>query len=308
MRGVLALAALAFALPLTATAQTDVPGGYELVWADEFDGEGLPDPEKWAWDTHANSIGWYNNELQYYAAERPENARVEDGRLIITARKESLRERADWGGQGYTSARLITKGKAEWTYGFFEVRAKLPCGAGSWPAIWTLGATQSWPDGGEIDIMEHVGSTPADVFGTIHNRSTAGTFGNGGSIKVEDACEAFHDYQMAGRTTRSPSRSMEHPSTAIARKTRAARSGLSTSRNTCCSIWRSEGRWGARSTMRSSPPASRSSTCESTRSSDALAPIDHVASATAHRAWSQSSALEANAPAHWCVQAGSRGV
>ena len=196
MRGVLALAALAFALPLTATAPTDVPGGYELVWADEFDGEGLPDPEKWAWDTHANSIGWYNNELQYYAAERPENARVEDGRLIITARKESLQDRADWGGQGYTSARLITKGKAEWTYGFFELRAKLPCGAGSWPAIWTLGATQGWPDGGEIDIMEHVGNTPEDVFGTIHNRSTAGTFGDGDSIKVEDACDAFHDYQM----------------------------------------------------------------------------------------------------------------
>lgn len=196
MRAALAFATLALALPSLAAAQDDAPGGYQLVWSDEFDEDGLPDPDKWVWDTHANATGWYNDELQYYAAGRPENARVEDGRLIITARKESLSGQPDWGGQGYTSARLITKGKAEWTYGFYEVRAKLPCGKGSWPAIWMLGATQGWPDGGEIDIMEHVGQTPEDIFGTIHNRSTAGTFGNGGSIKVADACEAFHDYQM----------------------------------------------------------------------------------------------------------------
>ena len=70
-------------------------GSYELVWADEFDTEGPPDPAKWVWDTHANKIGWYNKELQYYAADRPENARVEGGRLIITARKEVLSDRAD---------------------------------------------------------------------------------------------------------------------------------------------------------------------------------------------------------------------
>lgn len=169
---------------------------YQLVWADEFDRDGLPDPTKWSWDTHANKTGWYNRELQYYAADRAENARVEDGLLIITARRETLADRADYGGQRYTSARLITKGKAEWTYGMIEVRAKLPCGKGSWPAIWMLGATANWPDGGEIDIMEHVGQTPGDVFGTIHNRSTAGTYGNGGKIRVGDACTAFHDYQM----------------------------------------------------------------------------------------------------------------
>ena len=177
-------------------AEESTKGSFELVWADEFDVDGPPDPAKWVWDTHANKMGWYNKELQYYAADRPENARVEDGRLIITARKETLADRADHGGQSYSSARLITKGKAEFTYGLIEVRAKLPCGKGSWPAIWTLGATAPWPDGGEIDIMEHVGKTPGDVFGTIHNRSTAGTFGNGSQIRIADACDAFHDYQL----------------------------------------------------------------------------------------------------------------
>lgn len=170
--------------------------GYTLAWADEFDKDGAPDPAKWSYDTHANKSGWYNQELQYYSAGRPENARVEDGKLVITARKERLADRPDHGGQNYTSARLITKGKAEWTYGLIEVRAKLPCGKGSWPAIWMLGATAGWPDGGEIDIMEHVGKSPGDVFGTVHNRSTAGTYGKGGQIRVPDACDAFHDYQI----------------------------------------------------------------------------------------------------------------
>ncbi len=171
-------------------------GSYELVWADEFERDGLPDPAKWVWDTHANKLGWYNKELQYYSADRPENARVEKGRLIITARKEILEDRADHGGQNYTSARLVTKGKAEWTYGMIEVRAKLPCGKGSWPAIWTLGSTAGHPDGGEIDIMEHVGMTPGDVFGTVHTRASVGTSGNGAKVRVDDACAAFHDYQL----------------------------------------------------------------------------------------------------------------
>ncbi len=192
IRGVVVAALALIASPSIAQS----PGGYELVWSDEFDKDGAPDPAKWTFDTHANKAGWYNSELQYYSADRPENARVEDGKLIITARKEKLSDKADYGGQGYTSARLITKGKAEWTYGFYEIRAKLPCGKGSWPAIWMLGATTQWPDGGEIDIMEHVGKTPGDVFGTIHNRSTAGTFGNGGQIKVSDVCDAFHNYQL----------------------------------------------------------------------------------------------------------------
>jgi len=195
------IVAQALALAVVATAPAlptspDVPPGYRLVWSDEFDRDGLPDPARWRFDTHANRQGWYNDELQYYAADRLENARVADGRLIITARREALADAPDHGGQRYTSARLVTQGLVIWRYGFFEVRAKLPCGAGSWPAIWTLGANAPHPDGGEIDIMEHVGNDPGTVHGTIHTRASVGTHGDGGSLAVPDACDAFHRYQL----------------------------------------------------------------------------------------------------------------
>jgi beta-glucanase (GH16 family) len=174
-----------------------VPTGYRLVWADEFDGPGsLPDATKWVYDTEANATGWYNHELQYYAVARPESSRVTGGHLIITARKERLTSASDYGGQNYSSARLITRGKSSWTYGFVDVRAKLPCGVGTWPAIWMLGTSGAWPAGGEIDIMEQVGKTPTTIYGTVHCQATAGTSGNGGSTNVTDACAAFHNYHV----------------------------------------------------------------------------------------------------------------
>jgi beta-glucanase (GH16 family) len=176
------------------------PTGYVLAWADEFDVDGLPDPARWDYDTDRNALGWFNNELQYYARDRPENARVAGGRLIITARREALSTRADWGGQPYSSARLVTRGKASWTYGFMEVRAKLPCGRGTWPAIWTLGTRGIWPDDGEIDIMEQVGSDPTRIFGTLHTLQSGGP-GTGGSTHVADACSAFHNYQLTWTPT-----------------------------------------------------------------------------------------------------------
>ena len=139
-----------------------LPAGHVLVWSDEFDQPGLPDAAKWAHDTERNRLGWYNNELQYYAANRPENAQVRDGRLHVTARLESLASLPDWGGQRYTSARLLTRGRADWTYGYFEVRAKMPCGRGTWPAIWLLGSGGRWPEDGELDMVEQLGS---DVLG-----------------------------------------------------------------------------------------------------------------------------------------------
>jgi beta-glucanase (GH16 family) len=166
------------------------------VWADEFDTPGLPDATRWAYDTERNRLGWFNNERQYYSASRPENAVVAGGRLRITARLESLNSAADWGGQRYTSARLITRGKAAWTYGYFEIRAKLPCGRGTWPAIWLLGSGGTWPDDGEIDIMEQVGSNPTRVFGTVHMRAGFGGNSIGAATQVGDACTAFHDYQL----------------------------------------------------------------------------------------------------------------
>ena len=172
------------------------PAGYRLVWSDEFDVAGLPDATRWSYDTERNRAGWFNSELQYYAAARVENSVVADGRLRITARREQLNTAADWGGQRYTSARLVTRDKAAWTYGFFEIRAKLPCGRGTWPAIWMLGTGGVWPDDGEIDILEQVGSNPSRVFGTVHTLGGSGGAGQGAATQVADACTAFHDYQL----------------------------------------------------------------------------------------------------------------
>lgn len=179
-----------------------IPPGYRVVWADEFDVDGLPDPTRWTYDTDRNALGWYNHELQYYALARPENSQVAGGSLLITARKEDLSTAGlkDWGGQGYSSARLVTRGNAQWTYGFVEIRAKLPCGRGSWPALWTLSAPpqQAWPDDGELDIMEHVGFDPGVIHATAHTLSYNHTRNNArhATTTVADACTAFHKYQL----------------------------------------------------------------------------------------------------------------
>jgi beta-glucanase (GH16 family) len=191
-------------VPPTLPAAATLAGFTRLVWSDEFSSEGYPDSTKWDYDTARNQIGWYNHELQYYASNRLENAQVLGGNLIITARKESLTGAPDYGGQGYTSARMLTRGKASWTYGFFEVRAKLPCSLGTWPAIWMLGTGGVWPDDGEIDLMEQRGGSATDktvVLGTIHTRAYNyfnGTLGpgQGSSKSVNDACTNFHSYQL----------------------------------------------------------------------------------------------------------------
>ena len=165
------------------------------MWADEFDTPGLPDAARWSYDTERNRLGWWNNERQYYGAARFQNSVVEGGRLHITARREALSSLSDWGGQAYSSARLVTRGKAAWTYGFFEIRAKMPCGTGTWPAIWMLGTGGVWPDDGEIDILEHVGRTPGEILGTVHTPVTGGS-GNGSRTALPTACTAFHDFQL----------------------------------------------------------------------------------------------------------------
>jgi beta-glucanase (GH16 family) len=136
---------------------------WRLVWSDEFDYKGLPDAKKWDYDVGGQ--GWGNKELQFYTARRKENARVEQGHLIIEARKEA------WEGREYTSARLVSRGKGDWTYGRFEVSARLPSGRGTWPAIWMLPTGWiygGWPNSGEIDIMEHVGFDPDVVHASVH--------------------------------------------------------------------------------------------------------------------------------------------
>ncbi len=185
----------------SATEPDHAPPGYAKVFGDEFDGPAI-DKSAWRFDTSRNAVGWYNQEKQYYSADRVENARVAGGQLVIEARSEMLDKARfpDWGGQKYTSARLIGQGLKAWTYGFYEIRAKIPCGRGTWPAIWMLpeDLDVEWPAGGEIDIMEHVGLDPGKVHQTIH--TAASNFSNGTqltkSFDLPDACTTFHRYQL----------------------------------------------------------------------------------------------------------------
>jgi beta-glucanase (GH16 family) len=170
---------------------------YQLVWSDEFSGQGLPDSTKWGYDVGTGSWGWGNNEQQYYTKDSLGNAKVSNGVLTITARNQKM------GDKKYTSARLVTRGKAAWTYGKIEVRAKLSKGIGTWPAIWMLGtnidsAGIGWPQCGEIDIMEHTGSRATKIDASVHTKNfnwpkntqkTAATH-------LSDYGDAFHNYQL----------------------------------------------------------------------------------------------------------------
>ncbi|KMQ51172.1 beta-glucanase [Chitinispirillum alkaliphilum] len=146
---------------------------WALVWSDEFDYTGLPDPDRWSFDVDGNMWAWGNNELQNYTDETGANAWVEDGRLIIEARREQ-HTHPNGPTREYTSARLRTAQKGDWLYGRVEVRAKLPGGTGTWPAIWMLPTDWeygNWPASGEIDIMEYVGYDPGVIHWTVHTES-----------------------------------------------------------------------------------------------------------------------------------------
>jgi len=161
-----------------------------LIFSDEFDTPGSPSNSKWAYDIGRGSNGWGNNESQYYTS-RPENVKIENGLLKITAKKES------YDGAQYTSARLKTQGLFDFQYGKVEVRAKLPIGSGTWPAIWMLGSnitSVGWPKCGEIDIMEHVGRDHGNVHSTIHTQSSYGASINSAKKFVSDVSTNFHVY------------------------------------------------------------------------------------------------------------------
>jgi beta-glucanase (GH16 family) len=147
------------------TAATKPANAWELVWEDNFDVAGLPDSTIWGYEE-----GYIRNgEAQYYTKNRPENARVEDGNLVIEARLDN------WNGNKITSASLNTYGKKSMLYGRIEVKAKLPTGVGTWPAIWMLGNVinegTGWPACGEIDIMENVGYDPDTIHANIHTEA-----------------------------------------------------------------------------------------------------------------------------------------
>ncbi len=164
--------------------------GSGLIWSEEFNTDGAPDPAKWGYDLGAG--GWGNNELQYYTS-RPENVVIINGALKITAKRESFMSSA------FTSTRLISKDKFSFKYGKVEVRAKLPIGVGTWPAIWMLGSninTVSWPGCGEIDIMEHVGKTQNKIYGTLHYPGRSGGNADGANINVSNVSTEFHIYSV----------------------------------------------------------------------------------------------------------------
>lgn len=163
-----------------------------LIWADEFDVDGAPCSDNWTYDLGNGTDGWGNGEAQYYT-DRPENVIVEDGLLKITARAEAFE------GFDYTSTRLLSKGIFEFEYGRVEVRAKLPTGGGTWPAIWMLGAdidTNPWPGAGEIDIMEHVGNNQDVVSSALHFPGNSAGDAIVEETTVVGASSDFHVYAV----------------------------------------------------------------------------------------------------------------
>lgn len=171
------------------------PGSWELSWHDEFDGPTgtLPDPSRWTAETGGD--GWGNNQLEYNTG-RVENVSLSGaGQLAITARQEP------YGGRSYTSGRLVTRGHFEQTYGYFEARIRFPSGRGLWPAFWLLGdniGSVSWPECGEIDVVEFKGQEPALIHGTVHGPGYSG--GNGVGVPYSVAGgnldQGFHLYSV----------------------------------------------------------------------------------------------------------------
>ena len=167
-----------------------IDGNNTLAWSDEFNTDGAPNDSNWGYDIGAG--GWGNGEAQYYT-QREDNVIVEDGLLKIIARKESYE------GSSYTSSRLKSQGKYSFTYGKVEVRAKLPASAGTWPAIWMLGANFSsvgWPACGEIDIMEQKGWEKGKISSSLHNLSSSGNTKNVAKTDVPNSTSEFHVYAM----------------------------------------------------------------------------------------------------------------
>jgi len=182
---------------ITATpAPTSTPQGermgWNLIWHDEFDGDQL-DRTNWTFDRGAN--GWGNAELEEYT-DSPDNARVENGNLIIEARKD------DNATYGYSSARIKTQGLHSWQYGRIEARLKLPSGQGIWPAFWMLGEGSNWPGGGEIDILEMIGKQPNMVYTTVHGPGYSGAKGIGSHYDFPQGTlqNDFHIYAVEWET------------------------------------------------------------------------------------------------------------
>lgn len=186
------------AAPVTVVDSIPAVPGWTLVWNDEFSGTAV-DLKKWGYEVNGNGGG--NNELQYYTS-RPENSYIDSGKLVIEARKESYL------GKAYTSARMRTMNKGDWTYGRFDIRAKMPYGQGLWPAIWMLPTDWEyggWPASGEIDIMELLGHETSKVYGTIHyGTDAAHHLQKGGSFSLPSGTFAgsYHTFSTVWDSTK----------------------------------------------------------------------------------------------------------
>lgn len=173
------------ALVLSSYTFSQSKKGYKLVWQDNFRGQTIDSTN---WTHEVAPPGWVNNELQRYT--NGENAKIRNGKLIITAKNEN---------NEYTSSRLITRDKRIFTYGIIEIKAKLPKGKGTWPALWMLGNNidkVNWPACGELDIMEHVGNEPGVVHSSIHNSSGYAATPYSGKLNIEQPFDKFHIYAM----------------------------------------------------------------------------------------------------------------
>lgn len=188
-----------FFIALLSLGYAEIAAGQsrQLVWNDEFDYEGEPDPAKWGYELGDGCpaiCGWGNNERQYYT-DNENNVRVADGKLIIEVHQE------EGEAYEYSSSKVVSTGKGDWKYGYIEVRAKLPYGKGTWPAIWmlpTLDRNLDWPMDGEIDIMEHVGYNLGTVYGTIHTGKYNHRIGThkSDSLEVARVHQEFHVYAI----------------------------------------------------------------------------------------------------------------
>ncbi len=172
---------------------------WELIWSDEFEQSGLPDNSKWEFDTEGNSWDWGNNEEQNYTPSDYNNAWVDNGVLTIEARQEEYTAPQDSETKQYTSARLRTKNLGDWTEGRFEIRAKIPAGVGTWPAIWMLPTDDiygGWPNSGEIDIMEAIGSEPSTHYCNVWTTNNESVHGTGNSFTLVNRSEQFYTYSV----------------------------------------------------------------------------------------------------------------
>ena len=184
--------------PRPTTRAAEPSSGWELVWHDEFDGPNGSAPDSTKWTCEVGGGGWGNHELEYYTARR-ENVRMEDGTLVIQAKKEHFTG-ADGVTREYTSARLRTPSFSD-PYGRFEARVKVPAGQGLWPAFWMLGndlGTNGWPACGEIDVMENVGKEPSIVHGTVHGPGYSGGEGVTSSFTLPEGKRFSDDYHVFG--------------------------------------------------------------------------------------------------------------